>query len=77
MRALQERGKGVLLAAREAHAHGLFVHAWTFRAENAFLPAEFRSAAGPAAHGDLGAELARYRSLGIEGLFTDHPALAR
>jgi glycerophosphoryl diester phosphodiesterase len=63
--------------AREAHAHGLFVHAWTFRAENAFLPAEFRSAAGPAAHGDLGAELARYRSLGIEGLFTDHPALAR
>jgi len=63
--------------AREAHARGLFVHAWTFRAENAFLPADFRSAAGPAAHGDLGAELARYRSLGIEGLFTDHPALAR
>ena len=63
--------------AREAHAHGLFVHAWTFRAENAFLPADFRSAAGPGAHGDLAAELARYRSLGIEGLFTDHPALAR
>jgi glycerophosphoryl diester phosphodiesterase len=63
--------------AREAHAQGLFVHAWTFRAENAFLPADFRSAAGPAAHGDFSAELARYRSLGIEGLFTDHPALAR
>jgi glycerophosphoryl diester phosphodiesterase len=63
--------------AREAHAHGLFVHAWTFRAENAFLPPEFRSAAGPAAHGNLAGELARYRSLGIDGFFTDHPVLAR
>ncbi len=61
----------------EAHARGLFVHAWTFRAENAFLPPDFRSAGGRGAHGDLPAEIARYRALGVDGFFTDHPAAAR
>jgi glycerophosphoryl diester phosphodiesterase len=58
----------------DAHAAGLRVHAWTFRAENAFLPADFRSAnPAPEAHGDLAAELARFFTLGLDGVFTDFP----
>lgn len=60
----------------DAHAAGLRVHAWTFRAENAFLPADFRSAdAAPDAHGDLAEELARFFALGLDGVFTDFPDL--
>lgn len=60
----------------DAHAAGLAVHAYTFRAENAYLPAEFRSSAQPAAWGDLFGEIDAFRSVGIDGLFTDHPDLA-
>lgn len=60
---------------RRAHAKGLAVHAWTFRAENSFLPREFRSGAGPARAGDLEGELARFIDLGIDGFFTDQPDL--
>ena len=42
---------------RDAHANGLIVHGWTFRAENAFLPADFRSSTDPAAFGDLAGEI--------------------
>lgn len=49
-----------------AHRAGLFVHAWTFRSEPRWLPA------GQDAAGELHAFLA----LGIDGLFTDHPAEA-
>ncbi len=45
---------GVIAAA---HAAGLVVHAWTFRAENVFLPKALRLGADDAAHGDLGAEV--------------------
>jgi len=55
----------------DAHAQGLAVHPWTFRAENAFLPAEFRDGTTPEAHGDLGAELRAYLACGIDGFFTD------
>jgi glycerophosphoryl diester phosphodiesterase len=61
---------------RDAHAAGLAVHAWTFRAENVFLPAALRRGNEPAAHGDLGSEIAAYVAAGIDGLFCDHPALA-
>jgi glycerophosphoryl diester phosphodiesterase len=61
----------------DAHRAGLLVHAWTFRAENAFLPHEHRRAdTSLAAHGDLSAELALYFSLGLDGAFCDHPDLA-
>lgn len=60
----------------DAHAAGLAVHAWTFRAENEFLPIECRRGPDRAGIGDLGCELSRFLALGIDGFFTDHTALA-
>jgi len=56
----------------EAHAAGLAVHAWTFRAENEFLPAGCRLGDSPAGIGDLGCELRPFLALGLDGFFTDH-----
>jgi glycerophosphoryl diester phosphodiesterase len=60
---------------RHAHAAGLAVHGWTFRAENEFLPRDFRSGTDPAARGDLIDEIDAYLEAGIDGFFTDHPEL--
>jgi glycerophosphoryl diester phosphodiesterase len=60
----------------DAHSRGLVVHAWTFRSENTFLPADFRIGTDPAAHGDAGAEYALFYALGIDGLFSDFPDVA-
>jgi glycerophosphoryl diester phosphodiesterase len=57
----------------DAHAHRLAVHAWTFRAENQFLPDDLKAGGAPAAHGDLRGEIARYLGYGIDGFFTDFP----
>jgi glycerophosphoryl diester phosphodiesterase len=62
-------------AVAAAHAQGLAVHVWTFRAENEFLPADLRRGTSPAAHGDLSAEITRYLERGIDGFFTDFPGL--
>ncbi|WP_130013640.1 glycerophosphodiester phosphodiesterase family protein [Serinicoccus sediminis] len=72
----------------DAHAAGLVVHAWTFRAENEFLPPALRrDPAGrsgdadggapppPATHGDLAAEVRQHLEAGVDGIFTDHPDL--
>lgn len=59
-----------------AHAAGLCVHAWTFRAENMFLPGALQRGLNPAASGDLTAELQFYRSLGVDGFFVDQPGIA-
>ncbi len=66
----------------DAHAAGLQVHAWTFRAENQFLPADYRvgDAAAPhfsRARGDLQGELNRFVAVGLEGVFTDFPDVGR
>jgi glycerophosphoryl diester phosphodiesterase len=61
---------------RDAHRAGLVVHPYTFRAENTFLPADFRSSAVPAEYGDLFGEIAAFRATGIDGLFTDNPDIA-
>jgi glycerophosphoryl diester phosphodiesterase len=58
---------------REAHRRGLAVHAWTFRAENSFLPKELRVGDDPGRRGDLEGELARFLAAGIDGFFTDQP----
>jgi glycerophosphoryl diester phosphodiesterase len=63
----------------DAHKAGVQVVIWTFRPENAFLAADFRSDAGPNVRHDAGsvAEIRRYLETGIDGLFSDDPALAR
>jgi len=57
----------------DAHANGLIVHSFTFRAENFFLPTDFQSSTDAAAYGDLAGEVERFLELGIDGFFTDHP----
>jgi glycerophosphoryl diester phosphodiesterase len=61
----------------DAHAHDLVVHPFTFRRENQFLPAAFRKGADPNATGDLVAELDAFLATGIDGFFTDNPAIGR
>jgi len=60
----------------DAHEAGLAVHAWTFRAENRFLPEDFRIGTDPDARGDFVSEYELFLRLGIDGLFTDHPDTA-
>jgi glycerophosphoryl diester phosphodiesterase len=61
---------------RDAHAAGLGVHAWTFRAENNFLPANLRSSGDLTEIGDLGAELDAFFAAGVDAVFTDHAGIA-
>ena len=63
--------------AADAHAAGLEVHPWTFRAENAFLPSDLRSSARDDERGDLAAELRAYAEAGVDAVFTDQPEAAR
>jgi glycerophosphoryl diester phosphodiesterase len=57
---------------RDAHAAGLLVHPWTFRAENAFLPLDYRRGAERAVRGDGQGEIEAFLRSGIDGFFTDH-----
>jgi glycerophosphoryl diester phosphodiesterase len=61
----------------DAHVAGLKVAAWTFRAENAFLPRQDRVGDDPAAHGRLRERLARFATYGLDAAFMDQPALGR
>ncbi|HEY3658650.1 MAG TPA: glycerophosphodiester phosphodiesterase family protein [Steroidobacteraceae bacterium] len=63
------------IAVADAHAFDLAVHVWTFRAENEFLPDDLKIGAAPSAHGNLDGEIERYLKRGIDGLFTDFPAI--
>ncbi|MNU63651.1 Glycerophosphoryl diester phosphodiesterase precursor [compost metagenome] len=60
----------------DAHAAGLKVVVWTFRAENAFLPLERRHGEAPADHGDLGGYLRTFYALGVDAVFSDFPDMA-
>ncbi len=59
-------GRTALIA--DAHAAGLKVAAWTFRAEDVFLPADYR--------GDLPGWLRRFYDLGVDAVFSDFPGIA-
>ena len=59
----------------DAHAAGLRVHPWTYRAENVFVRAPFRRGDDQRAHGDVGGEIAAALTQGIDGFFTDFPAI--
>ncbi|CAN5133891.1 glycerophosphodiester phosphodiesterase [soil metagenome] len=60
----------------DAHAVGLQVVAWTFRAENVFLPLDHRRGIDPAAHGDLTNYLHTLQSAGLDAVFSDFPDIA-
>jgi glycerophosphoryl diester phosphodiesterase len=53
---------------KDAHAAGLFVHAYTFRNEARRLASDFK--------GDPKAEYKRFYELGVDGLFSDFPDTA-
>ncbi len=55
-----------------AHAAGLLVHPYTFRAENQFLPVNLRSSSDVTELGAAAQEIAAFLALGIDGFFTDH-----
>ncbi len=63
----------------DAHAVGLHVHAWTLRPENRFLPRSLRCGEDPAQRCERGclAEMQGLIAAGVDGLFTDDPALGR
>ncbi|GMM92107.1 glycerophosphodiester phosphodiesterase [Qipengyuania sp. MTN3-11] len=60
----------------DAHAAGLTVHPWTVRKENGFLPPALRRGSDPAARGDAEALIGLLVAAGVDGYFTDDPALA-
>jgi len=64
-----ERGE---LALEDASDFVALVHAYTFRAENEFLPTPLRTSADPTALGVAADELAVFLQLGIDGFFTEH-----
>jgi glycerophosphoryl diester phosphodiesterase len=55
----------------DAHAVGLVLHPYTFRAENQFLPADLRVGTDPTAYGRAIDEQVTFLRAGIDGLFTD------
>lgn len=59
-----------------AHDAGLLVHPWTFRRENFFLDAPYRSSTDEGAPGDLSAEIHSYLGTGVDGVFCDFPDIA-
>ena len=59
----------------EAHAAGLKVAGWTFRAENVFLPEGDRVGDAPAGHGRLRERLGRFAGYGLDAAFMDQPGL--
>ena len=69
------RGGAPTMLVRDAHAAGLRVHPWTYRAENRFLPPRYRRGDDPDAPGDLAGEIEAGLRLGIDGFFTDYPGI--
>jgi glycerophosphoryl diester phosphodiesterase len=63
----------------DAHRAGLLVHIWTFRPENYFLAADFRSGSDPAFRNEAGSvrEMQAYIRAGIDGFFSDDPGLGK
>ncbi len=58
-----------------AHAAGLKVHPWTLRKENSFMPPPLQNPGGPGATGKVAEAVALLKRAGVDGVFTDDPAL--
>lgn len=59
----------------DAHAAGLKVHPWTLRKENTFLPPALQNPGGPGATGKVAEFVGLLKRAGVDGVFTDDPAL--
>lgn len=61
----------------QAQKAGLKVHAWTLRPENQFLPASLKAqpASNGALRGNAQADMEDFLRSGIDGVFTDDPAV--
>nr|WP_246300484.1 glycerophosphodiester phosphodiesterase [Actinopolyspora biskrensis] len=59
-----------------AHRAGLKVLPYTVRAENTFLPADFRGAGGESAYGDVFGFLRALFATGVDAVFADQPDIA-
>jgi glycerophosphoryl diester phosphodiesterase len=64
---------------RNAHAAKLLVHPYTFRPENSFLTAPLKAEGADTTRSPSGAirEIQAYLDAGIDGFFTDDPAVGR
>lgn len=62
---------------KDAHDAGLLVIPYNFRAENAYLFERYRSKGGPHDFGRSVEEQRDAMLTGIDGIFTDHPDIAR
>jgi glycerophosphoryl diester phosphodiesterase len=71
-----ERSLAPTTFVADAHAAGLQVVPFTFRDENRFLPAELRIGEDANGRGDAAAEYRQFYALGVDGVFSDHPATA-
>lgn len=74
----KDRDNNLLLSnatnfVQQAHALGLKIHPYTFRAENTFLPANFKRGHNSLALGNSVAEMEIFLKAGVDGFFTDHP----
>lgn len=69
------KGDAPTTLVADAHAAGLRVHPWTYRAENAFVRSRFRRGERAGDHGDLAGEIAAALAQGVDGFFTDFPAI--
>jgi glycerophosphoryl diester phosphodiesterase len=59
-----------------AHRSGLTVYTWTLRPENRFLPLKWHVGLDQSARGNWQGYFASLYSLGVDGVFADHPDLA-
>lgn len=57
----------------DAHDAGLLVTPWTFRAENSFLPTDYRVGTDPARFGRAIDEARVYMEADVDGVFCDQP----
>jgi len=74
-KAMLWKGDAATTLVADAHAAGLRVHPWTYRAENQFVRPAFRKGTDPKAHGDVAGEIRAALGQGIDGFFTDFPQI--
>ena len=68
----QGRHVGETRLVADAHAAGLFVHIWTLRDENRFLPTDLWRGEAENAKGEAVTEYKRFFDAGVDGVFTDN-----